>query len=344
MPFGRRWFAVTLLLIAPAASAWNDSGHMIAALIAYDQLPPAVRARAMQLLRAHPRFHEDFERQLPRNLVGARAAEQDRWYFAFGATWPDEARRFDHVRAASRDALIARYNHGSWHYINLPTYLRPSDRKQINQSAPSMTWTEGLDDAHLNIVQALDKLTTNWCAPSETDTDRGLAVSWIVHLIGDLHQPLHSTALYAVPAFIHGDRGGNDIAVVGGTNLHALWDGALGDDRRLRSLNPLAYAYALASATEGAKNFRADLPLDFRAWARHEREIAARVAYSKDVRSAVAAARQSQKPEVRIDDAYRAAMVATAQQEIGLAGHRIAQVLATLIPENRGTMCSQRDH
>jgi hypothetical protein len=344
MPFGRRWFAVTLLLIAPAASAWNDSGHMIAALIAYDALSPGVRAGAVRLLHAHPRFHEDFERQLPRNLVGARAAEQDRWYFAFGATWPDEARRFDHVRAASRDALIARYNHGSWHYINLPTYLRASDRKQIAQNPPSMTWSEGLDDAHLNIVQALGKLTANWCAPSQTDADRGLAVSWIVHLIGDLHQPLHSTALFAVPAFIHGDRGGNDIAVAGGTTLHALWDGALGDDRRLRSLNPLARDYAAAGAAEGTKNFQDDLALDFQAWARHERALAARVAYSQDVRSAVAAAGQSQAPEVQIDAAYRAAMAAIAQRQIGLAGHRIALVLATLIPQDGAMMCSQRDH
>lgn len=344
MPFVRRWLAVTLILIAPVASAWNDSGHMIAALIAYDQLPTTVRAQAVRLLHAHPRFHEDFERQLPRNLVGARAAERDRWYFAFGATWPDEARRFDHVRASSRDTLIARYNHGSWHYINLPTYLRPSDRKQIKQDVPTMTWNEGLTDERLNIVQALDKLAAHWCAASTTDADRGLALSWIVHLIGDLHQPLHSTALYAVPVFIHGDRGGNDIAVVGGTSLHAMWDGALGDDRRVRSLNPLAREYGLASPAEGAKNFQADLGLDFQTWAQHERALASRVVYSKEVRAAVAAASGSKSPEVRLDAAYRDAMVATAQQQIGLAGHRIARVLATLIPENGATMCAQRDH
>jgi hypothetical protein len=344
MPFGRRWFAVMLLLMAPVASAWNDAGHMITALIAYDELSPAVRARTLRLLRAHPRFHEDFERQLPRNLVSADAVEKDRWYFAFGATWPDAARRFDRVRAASRDSLIARYNHGSWHYINLPTYLRPSDRKQIAQNPPSMRWTEGLDDTRLNIVQALDKLTANWCAPFQTDADRGLAVSWIVHLIGDLHQPLHSTALYAVPVFIHGDRGGNDIAVVGGTTLHALWDGALGEDRRLRTLSPLARDYASASAAEGAKNIQTDLPLVFQAWARRERALAARVAYSQDVRSAVAAASQSQVVQVRIDDAYRAAMATTARQQIGLAGHRIAWVLAALIPEGNAKMCDQRGH
>ena len=342
MTLVRRWLALTLLIVAPVASAWNDTGHMIAALIAYDQLPLGVRAQVTRLLRAHPRFHEDFEKQLPRNLVGATAAEQGRWYFAFAATWPDEARRFDRARASSREALIARYHHGSWHYINLPTYLRTSDRRQIQQGAPPMEWTAGLDDAHLNIVQALEMLTTSWCVPLYNDADRGLALSWIVHLIGDLHQPLHATSLYAAPAFIHGDRGGNDILVVGGSNLHALWDGALGDDQRLRTLDGLARDYARATAA--ADNTQADRLREFPAWAKHARTLAARVVYSKDVRVAVAAASQTQPPHVQIDNEYRDAMRATAEQQIGLAGRHIAMVLEALMAEAGRSECARRDH
>jgi len=344
MPIGRCWLAVALFLVAPAASAWNDAGHMIAALIAYDALPVEVRASAARLLREHPRFHEDFEKQLPRNLAKAAPALQDRWYFAFGATWPDEARRFDRAPAAARDALVARYNHGSWHYIDLPTYLRPSDRRQIHMESPSTAWTADMDDAHLNIVQALEKLTTNWCAPAPSDAERALALSWIAHLIADLHQPMHSTSMFAVPAFIHGDRGGNDILVVDGSNLHALWDGALGDDRRWRHLDALAREFGPATANEAAKGFQTDLPGDFRSWAKHSRSLASNVVYSADVRAAVAAATQSQPPRVSIGNEYRDAMSATAKQQIGLAGHRIALVLQTLLADNGRSVCSQQTH
>ena len=168
-----------------------------------------------------------------KRCASGAAAEQDRWYFAFASTWPDAARRFDNVRGASaRDALVARYNHGSWHYINLPTYLQPSDRRRIDAPVPSMSAAAGVDEARMNVVQALDRLTRNWCSASEAE--RALALSWIEHLIADVHQPLHATALYADSALSRrGDRGGNDILVTGATplradNLHALWDGALG--------------------------------------------------------------------------------------------------------------------
>ena len=55
----------------------------------------------------------------------------------------------------------------------------------------------------MNIVQALTMLTQDWCAAS--DADRGSRSAWITHLVADLHQPLHATTLYAVSA-IHPRR------------------------------------------------------------------------------------------------------------------------------------------
>ncbi len=333
-----RWLALALVLIAPAASAWNDTGHMIAALIAYDQLPVEVRATAAHLVRAHPRFHEDIENRLPRSLAKAGAAAQDRWYFAFSSTWPDEARRFERAPAAARESLIARYSHSSWHYINLPTYLRASDRRRIHLDSLPMTWAPGLDASHLNIVEALDMLNRNWCI--ETEAERGLALIWITHLIGDLHQPLHTTAMYSVPAFEHGDRGGNDIELAGGSNLHALWDGALGSDRRLAKLDALARDAAFATATDAARQSRLDLPFDFQNWARQGRRLAAKRVYTADIRAAVAAATPPAPPRVRISAAYREAMRPIAQREIGLAGHRIAMVLQRLLGAKSKSVCS----
>ncbi len=311
---------------APVA-AWNEAGHMTAALIAYDRLPVDVRVAAGRLLRAHPRFQADFEPELPRSLARASAARQDRWFFAYAATWPDTARRFERERsAATRDALIARYHHGSWHYINLPTYLRASDAAALRIPTPPMRWSAGLAGANLNIVQALAQLTKQWCAAGQTDADRAVALSWLLHLVGDVHQPLHATALYAVPLFPDGDRGGNDIAVSGGTNLHALWDGALGSDARPQRLDALAREHGGVEAAAPGP----DLLREFKRWAKQSRDLAERVVYTDQVRSAVSTALE-RPPRVRLDADYRAQLRATAQRQIGIAGQRIAWVTQTLL-------------
>src|SRR5262245_50201976 len=122
MSAGRICFLGVIAICALHAAAWNDTGHMTAALIAYDRLPADVRIAPGRLLRAHPRFHEDFEPSLPAKLLKETAARQDRWYFAYASTWPDVARRFEReLDPMARDALIARYNHSGWHFINLPT-------------------------------------------------------------------------------------------------------------------------------------------------------------------------------------------------------------------------------
>jgi hypothetical protein len=263
MSYRRGWVLLALLMITPAASAWNNTGHMIAALIAYDRMPPTVRRSLALLVHSHPRFSDDFAPRLPKGLRQADAAQQDRWYLAFASVWPDVARRFDNVRGArARDALIARYNHSTWHYINLPTYLQSSDRRRFDAPAPSMTAYAGLDDAQMNVVQALEVLTGNWC--DGADADRALALSWIMHLIADVHQPLHATALFAFPAFIRGDRGGHDIRVTGDVdthagNLHALWDDALGDESKVRELDALARDYDRSAGGAQQKDDRGDL-------------------------------------------------------------------------------------
>jgi hypothetical protein len=56
-------------------------------------------------------------------------------------------------------------------------------------------------------------------------------VTWLSHLVGDLHQPLHATA-YFTAKFLTGHRGGNlaNLRISGGgiVKLHQFWDGLLG--------------------------------------------------------------------------------------------------------------------
>lgn len=62
---------------------------------------------------------------------------------------------------------------------------------------------------------------------NKTTAERALFARYLVHIVGDIHQPLHSVAMFN-ETFPSGDRGGNSIKIVllNGTtqNLHAFWD------------------------------------------------------------------------------------------------------------------------
>jgi hypothetical protein len=327
-PQRARWLALVLVLAAPVAYAWNDTSHTIAALIAYDALPESTRVWALDVIRAHPRFREDFESRLPASIAEADAAERARWYFGRAAVWPDYARRFDDVAAPSRDELIARFGHGAWHYVNLPLYLRASDERFDAQPPPVLAWSADLDPSKLNIVQALAMLTATWC--SRTAAERAVALSWVLHLMADLHQPLHTAAMFGAPAFLRGDRGGNDVPVAGANNLHAMWDTALGSERRWRRLEGAARADAAAITTRPNEVVVLDPARDFALWAADGRDVAARAAYTDDVRAAMAAAATNGMEPMTIDRAYKREMRAVSQRQIVLAGRRAAALLEQL--------------
>ena len=219
------------VLAAPqSAMAWNATGHVLIALLAYDALVPAQRAALTQLLEAHPRFGADLVPALPPSLPdGAR----DRWLFALAATWPDLARG---------QPLM---DHGTWHYVNLPLTLRQGGLvscQQARRELPdSMRRSAELDAARRaqglpgipsgdSIREALPKNLRTLSDVSASREERALALSWVLHLVGDVHQPLHTVALFTAKRFVSGDRGGNDILVHEQGALHHVWDDLLGID------------------------------------------------------------------------------------------------------------------
>src|SRR5262249_49100700 len=84
--------AACLGLLGKPALGWNPSGHMIVAMIAWDQMDEATRAKAIAILKEHPRFQDHFQRAMPKDVVKGSQAEQDAWAFAYAATWPDVVR------------------------------------------------------------------------------------------------------------------------------------------------------------------------------------------------------------------------------------------------------------
>ena len=119
----QRILLVLLLLFIPAPTfAWWDCGHRIAAIIAYRQLSAKQRERLVEILRAHPKFKQDFP--TPKNLD---QADHDRYLFTQASVWPDSIR-------GQRN-----FDRPTWHYINTPFYLRPTDTAATegeNQSQP----------------------------------------------------------------------------------------------------------------------------------------------------------------------------------------------------------------
>lgn len=118
------------------------------------------------------------------------------------STWPDEMR--------SNPDPFWRKTANPWHYVTVGGF-------EYDRAPP-----EG--DA-LEALKFFAKLIRD---PRSTVGQRQLALRFIVHIVGDLHQPMHVGR--------PGDRGGNDVKVKWfgrDTNLHAVWDSALVDDMDL---------------------------------------------------------------------------------------------------------------
>ena len=109
---------------------------------------------------------------------------------------------------------------GPWHYINI--HFR-TDGKPVT--------TKALDE---NVVWAISRFKSRLADKKALPSQRAEALRYLVHFVGDVHQPLHNVAR-DTDAFPTGDRGGNDFAIKPGnglpdwnTNLHRVWDSGCG--------------------------------------------------------------------------------------------------------------------
>lgn len=192
---------LTLICIVRSASAWNGGGHMMIAAEAFRSLAPESQQRTTKLLMAHPdypKWERDFA--MKSNL------QLPVYVFMRASTWPDEIRRKGNA-----------YDHPQWHFIDYP--LRPPLFPVEPGPSP--------DDDILYGIQQCEKTLSDTNA---SDQIRGIYLSWLIHLIGDLHQPLHCSSLVD-SAYPSGDKGGNNFYVrpaERAIRLHSLWDGLLG--------------------------------------------------------------------------------------------------------------------
>lgn len=328
----RRVVACIVLVgfMASQAVGWSPAGHKIVASLAYAQLSPAERSALVRWLENHPRYAEEIAPKMPDEIAAQGEAARGEWLFQYASVWPDTTRDYT-------GELAARFNRGAWHYINLPLFLSDADRAaladrlQINLTLDAPAEPEET----MNVVQALRFARKTLADPAASDEQKGLMLSWLIHTVGDLHQPNHSTAFFSQKKFSQGDRGGNLIFTEPQMNLHRLWDYLPGAE--------VDYAEACALtaklkqhpqfATLGAA---AAQQLDEKIWLDESHELCDTVVYAPEVRSYLRLAENASGddlPPLKLSPEYLAAGQAAADERLIQAGHRLAAVLKSLVAE-----------
>jgi hypothetical protein len=315
--------SVAWVLVAPPATAWNESGHMQVALIAYRRLSPATRSKVIELIKKHPRFSQDFSAKQPDNLQGPEQERQ--WLFAHAATWPDIAR------------TQAGFHHASWHYINEPIYLSDDDLEAFEASGltnnVSHTLPANPELDTLNVVQALALAKKNVAAVGTPPAVRALYLTWLMHLVGDVHQPLHTVALYSKRRFPSGDKGGNDILITGKRSLHSTWDGLLGTSDSVGYLASKVSAYLNEPELEQAAD-EAAKALSVDDWVEESYDLAYDFAYDAAIVAAaegVDASGSKAKPSTSLAQSYFSESKEHARRRAVQAGARLATLLQKLV-------------
>ena len=224
--------------VLPSGHAWGCKGHQTVALLAEKHLTPEAKQFVQRLLSENP-----IDPKLNRYCGGAlRDAMAD------ASTWADDVR--------------GERKNGPWHYIDIP---RGAERRPFEQyCGPAGCVTRAIGE-QLAILK--DK---NVDAAKRAD-----ALRYVIHFVGDLHQPLHTTT--------NADEGGNCVPLKYfrrsphehnhsySPNLHSLWDAAI-PERDAEGADPAEYADTLDAlfAADLVGWQKAGIHIEEWAWEGHE--------------------------------------------------------------------------
>ncbi len=315
-------WASVLSAASPSTSVarrWDATGHRAMAAIAYDRLRPNTRARVNAILRAHPdiaNLGEGLDLSTPAGI---------REVFLRASVWPDrirsDARFYRESDASARPTpLLPGYpsmaRHDGWHYLT---------RSFSTDGTPTITLSEP------NIATVFPSLAESLGDNSLATSIQAYNLSWIIHVVGDLHQPMHGTSR-STAAQPNADAGGNGVWVRlrgferDSINLHAVWDGWVGRSERNTPIDEVATSLArdlpvAAGAPDDAIRIPrgAALGVMVRNWADESATLARYFAYDLPARSG------STPPELSEDYVARGTRIA--RQRLALSAYRLAAVI-----------------
>ena len=304
--------ATALAICASTANAWWNGGHETVAYIAYKRLTPATRQRVDSLLKLNPMYATW--------TMGVAADQQGLAAFVQAATWPDCIKSStcqsgytsdggDTPPGKTTDAQNIGYDdhlmHQYWHFIDEP----------YSAGSP------GLPPKQPNALSEI-QLLADAIGTDESDDIKSYDVVWLEHLVGDILQPLHATSRFTKnhPA---GDAGGNLVVFCAKPcrdELHAYWDGLLGDGPTTAQI--AATGDQLLSRKTPAGAAETDPAL----WVNESFALAKSKVYVAPISDDNDPA-QTISP--RLDANYAAAATRVAKSQVLLAGYRLAQLLNT---------------
>ncbi|WP_454887794.1 S1/P1 nuclease [Sphingomonas oryzagri] len=188
----------TGLAAAPVpAFGWGYEGHEAIAAIARAYLTDTARAKVDAILATDP------DTSTGPDMIAR-------------STWADAWRSAGHRETAE------------WHFVDIE--LDHPDLRSACFDYPEAQGPASAGPSDDCVVDKVEEFAAELAAPQTTAAERLLALKYLLHFVGDLHQPLHSADNH--------DKGGNCVLLSLGdartVNLHAWWDTsvvkALGSD------------------------------------------------------------------------------------------------------------------
>ncbi len=310
--------AASILFLSPVrAWPWGCEGHQAVAMIAEKHMSKHALEMANQLLQSAP-----IDPTLPRYC-----SSQGLDLMADASTWADDLRK---VRPEA----------SAWHYIDIP---RDAPRSPLDEFCPASTGC-----VTSAIEQQIELLRNHGNAPQV----RADALRFIIHFVGDLHQPLHCVS--------NNDMGGNCVPVdffgnppveknseyeSYAPNLHAIWDSAI--IQRMKRMESVAqWADSLDQQFSSHAGGWVKEGINVEGWAWESHELADSVVYAK-----LPVAIPVEKPEMvkscvdddhvstrmlrlheQVSQQYVDAVGPTVNEQIAKAGVRLAMVLNQIWP------------
>ncbi len=196
----KHWTILFCLLVTYSAHGFGPTGHRTVAEIADHYLTPKARMAVYEILEREP--------------------------MASAATWPDD------MRSATQPSSTFWTNAADWHFVNT-AQGQQYKRKNPPPSCPAhlssfKEFEEDVGNYKADAYEAIECFASILQSTKAIKPVKQFALKFVIHLAGDLHQPLHLG--YAK------DYGGNSITLkyFGKTvKLHGLWDSSVIDNQQL---------------------------------------------------------------------------------------------------------------
>jgi hypothetical protein len=298
-----------LLAVNTPLFGWGSIGHMAVAYIAYQRLTPVTKSRVRALLKQNP----DYNKWVAKIPAGTAQKYRYMMIFMIASTWPDQIKsesgytddgpdprgnRPDGASSSLNIGYSDHLHHKYWHFVDRPF-------SQDGTALPAIP----SPNAETQIATFRAVLGTN-----PTGDVKSYDLVWLLHLVGDVHQPLHSsTRISATDP--DGDNGGNNVKLCASpcrSELHGFWDALPGTGSDPNKAVSYAKELPAADTTLGSHPDAAD-------WIKESFDDAQAVVY-------VAPIGAGDGP-FTTTAAYRAAARKLAKERIALAGVRLANLL-----------------